>query len=71
MPGWYLVGPIFLTSRRGCARGETPEDAMTATLCPWTDDCIPDHPLVTTVTIIMALAVIALGINDTIGKGRK
>ena len=23
------------------------------------------------VTIIMALAVIALGINDTIGKGRK
>lgn len=44
---------------------------MTATLCPWTDDCIPDHPLVTTVTIIMALAVIPLGINDTIGKGRK
>ena len=40
---------------------------MTGTLCPWTADCIPEHPGFTTFTVLLWLAVIALALNDHIG----
>ena len=51
----------------GCARAGIPEDAMTATICPWTTDCLPERPFDVGLTLFLLALVAALAINDYLG----
>jgi hypothetical protein len=40
---------------------------MSATICVWTDDCIPSNPMVSVIAVVLILILVALAINDYIG----